>query len=41
MNTLRLFQPLGRYSTFQYPDQDAYQYPDPEDFNPHPDKLAH
>ena len=24
---------LGRYSTFQYPDQDAYQDAYPEDFN--------
>jgi len=30
---------LGRYSTFQYPDQDAYQYPYPEDFNA--DTLFH
>jgi len=30
---------LGRYSTFQYPDQDAYQYAYPEDFNA--DALFH
>ena len=30
---------LGRYSTFQYPDQDAYQYAYAEDFNA--DTLFH
>jgi len=31
-----LLERYGRYSTFQYPDQDAYQYPYPDDFNaPH------
>jgi len=28
-----VFSSLGWYSTFQYPDQDAYQYPYAEDFN--------
>ena len=30
---------LGRYFTFQYQDQNAYQYPYPEDFNA--DTLFH
>jgi len=36
---LRKQPQLGRYSTFQYPDQDAYQYPYAEDFNA--DTLFH
>ena len=34
-----IFDLLGRYYTFQYPDQDAYQYPFAEDFNT--DTLFH
>jgi len=29
----RRVKQVGRYSTFQYPDQDPYQDPFPEDFN--------
>jgi len=28
---MEIYGHLGRYSTFQYPDQDTYQYPYPED----------
>jgi len=33
------YEDLGRYSTFQYPDQDVYQYAYSEDFNA--DTLFH